>query len=114
MPHLSGLAQGFSAAAFVYYGISCLASSKMVVEFNRYGLAGLRLVTGLLQLAGSLGLVAGFYFPSLLLLSSGGLAFMMFLGFLVRVRIRDPFVECLPALFFCGLNLYVFLFNLYR
>ena len=86
----------------------------MVAEFNRYGLARLRLVTGLLQLAGSLGLVAGFYFPSFLLLSSGGLALMMFLGFLVRIRIRDPLLEALPALIFFGLNLYVFLFNLYR
>jgi len=31
----------------------------------------------------------------------------MALGLVVRVRVRDPFVEMLPALFLLGVNLFI-------
>ena len=33
----------------------------------------------------------------------------MFLGFLVRIKIKDSFIESLPALTFALINLYIFI-----
>jgi len=34
---------------------------------------------------------------------------LMFLGVAVRLKVKDGFWACFPALFFLGLNLYIFL-----
>lgn len=103
----TSLAQGISIVSFAGYGISCFCSKRMVAEFERYGLARVRGLTGTLQLAGSLGLFAGYFSRPLLLLSAGGLAAMMFCGILVRIRIRDPLFAMLPAFAFFCLNLFL-------
>ncbi len=103
----AGIAQALSIAAFAWYGMGCFVSAHMVAEFDRYRLARFRTLTGALQVAGSLGLLAGYYSRPLLLLSAGGLSAMMLLGVLVRFRIRDPLVAALPAFAFCVLNLYI-------
>ena len=79
----------------------------MIVEFDRYGLARFRTHTGALQLAGSLGLIAGFYLPPLLVLSAGGLTALMLSGSVARVRIGDPLVAMLPAVALFCLNLFI-------
>lgn len=97
----------FCALSFLGYGISCLASSHMVREFERYGLSRFRRLTGILQFAGGLGLLAGFQFPLLGAFAAGGLALQMLLGFGVRLKIRDPFLRCLPAFLYFALNAYL-------
>lgn len=86
-PLVTTLSRALSIASFAGYGTSCLLSKRMGAEFERFGLARFRLLTGALQLAGSLGLVAGFFSHTLLLLSAGGLATLMLLGVFVRVRV---------------------------
>jgi hypothetical protein len=80
----------------------------MVREFERYGLSRYRTLTGVLQLAGSAGLIAGYCSRPLLLLASGGLAALMCCGVFVRFWIRDPLYAAIPALTFLGINLYIF------
>lgn len=80
----------------------------MIQEFSRYGLAKMRLLTGVLQVFGALGLIAGFYVPFLTLLASLGLGILMFMGVIVRLRIRDSLLQTSPALFFCMLNFFIF------
>jgi len=87
----------FCALSFIGYGASCLAAGHMIREFERYGLSRYRQITGLLQLLGSAGLLVGFWFPPIGALAAGGLALQMFLGFGVRLRIRDGFVRSFPA-----------------
>jgi DoxX-like family len=99
------LAQGVSIAAFALYGTIALFSRAMVAEFERYGLARLRVLTATLQIVGSLGLLAGYWYHPLLLLSAGGFAVMMLLAVLVRIRIRDPIHAMVPALVLLCLNL---------
>lgn len=104
------IAVALSSASFASYGLSCLLSSRMVREFERYGLGRFRTITGVLQIAASLGLVAGAILPRLrllIVLSAAGLAAMMFLAVLVRLRIRDPWPAALPAFGFFCLNLYI-------
>ena len=105
------LAQSISLVAFAWYGMIGLRSRAMVAEFERYGLARLRLLTATLQLAGSLGLLAGFVYRPLLLLSAGGLALLMFLGVLVRIKIRDPVHAIMPAFLLMCLNLLLVVFG---
>jgi hypothetical protein len=80
-------------------------------EFHRYGLARFRVFTGILQIAGSMGLILGFFVPYFTILASAGLATLMFLGVLVRCFIRDPLVAIFPAFFFCCLNAFIFWYS---
>jgi hypothetical protein len=106
------LAETISTVSFLFYGANCLVSKKLVAEFIRYGLSQFRQIVGILQLAGSLGLLIGFYVPLFTLLASCGLAILMLLGVMVRIKIRDPFYAILPAFFYLCLNLFIFYCNL--
>ena len=99
------LVQGLSIVAFASYGTITLLSSAMAAEFERYGLGRLRGLIAVLQILGSLVLVAGYVFRPLLLLAAGGFTAMMLLALLVRVRIRDPISAMVPAFVLLCLNL---------
>jgi len=103
------LAQLLSAAAFAWYGVHCLRSGRMVEEFERYGLARFRALTGALQVAGSVGLLVGLLFRPLTVLAAGGLAALMLCGTVVRVVIRDPWYAAIPALSLLVLNSFILL-----
>ena len=76
----------------------------MVQEFERYGLPQFRKLTGVLQLLGASGLLAGLQFPLIGAMAAGGLAFQMLIGFGVRVKIRDSFIRSIPALAYLIFN----------
>jgi hypothetical protein len=63
---------------------------------------------------GALGLFIGLWYQPLLLLSSGGLALLMFLGVLVRIKLKDSLWITLPALFYMVLNGYIFYVTIYQ
>ena len=97
-----------SIVLFLYYGTGCLVSQSMVAEFERFGLARFRRLTGALEVMGALGLLAGYFFPPLVLIASGGLTLLMVLGVATRIRVRDSVVEMLPALILLMVNLFIF------
>jgi hypothetical protein len=101
-------AQLISFASFLFYGLCCFFSKWTADEFVRYGLEKSRILTGVLQVAASLGLLLGFYNRPILLLSSGGLAVMMFLAVVTRFKIRDPLTAALPAFSLFALNVFIF------
>ena len=87
-----------SSILFIFYGFLCVFSQKMVTEFERYGLARFRVLVGLLEIFGSIGLIVGYFFsPAIQLVSSVGLTILMILAVQLRVRLKDPFIEILPA-----------------
>lgn len=93
------------ALSFLGYGLSCLFSPHMVVEFRRYSLSGYRRITGILQLLASLGLAVGLVQPFFGGLAAAGLALQMACGLGVRIKIGDPWFKCLPAatyMMLCG------------
>jgi hypothetical protein len=102
-----------SSLSFFIYGISWFTSQHMKSEFKRFGLEKFGLLTAVLEIAGALGLIVGFMINSILLISSGGLALLMFFGFLARLRINDSLWVSLPALFYMVLNSYIFLKSMY-
>lgn len=77
----------------------------MKTEFKRYGLSRFRMLTGILELLGGLGLLLGQYSPLLLLVSSSGLSLLMFLGLIVRIKTKDSLIQTLPALILMIINL---------
>ena len=79
----------------------------MKVEFERYNLDKFRNLVGYLQLLGGFGLLVGLIWKPALVISSGGLALLMLIGFGVRVKMRDGFLESMPSLIFMILNSYI-------
>ena len=86
-----------SVIVFLYFGTTCLFANGMAAEFERYGLSRLRLLTGALELLGAVGLVAGQFIDGLVPISAGGLALLMALAMITRVRARDSLPMILPA-----------------
>ncbi|MEM6517258.1 MAG: DoxX family protein [Bacteroidota bacterium] len=99
----------FSALSFIFYGLSCLTSRRMAAEFERFGLSSTqRNITGVFQLIGGIGLGLGYYLALPLAdFSAFGLSALMFLGFGVRLKIKDTVVQSAPALMYALLNLYL-------
>jgi len=99
----------FLAGSFFFYGFSCLFSGHMIREFERYGLPQFRLLIGTLEITGAAGLVSGYYLPKIQILAASGLALLMLLGFLLRIKIKDSILQTLPAFLFLCLSLFVML-----
>lgn len=98
-----------SAGSFLFYGFNCLLSTLLKNEFIRFGLSEYRVLTGYLQLLGSIGLLIGWYVNSYLLasISAGGLAVLMLLGCMVRLKVKDPVLVALPSIVYTLINSYI-------
>ncbi len=92
------ITQWILIVAFASYGATCFFSARLVAEFERYRLPKLRRLTGLLEIAGALGLLAGFMYDPLRILSSACLALLMICAVLARIRIGDSFGAMMPAI----------------
>jgi hypothetical protein len=79
----------------------------MKSEFKRWGISKFRLIVGYAQLTGGFGLVLGYYFPIMTLLSSFGLAVLMLLGFILRLIVNDGIIKSIPALLYLVINLVI-------
>ncbi len=97
-----------SSLSFFAYCISYFTSRHMKSEFKRFKLEKLGLLTIILEFVGAVGLLIGLQYNPILLISSGGLALLMFFGTIVRIRLKDGLWVSLPALFYMGLNAYIF------
>lgn len=101
-----------SIGLFLYYGFGCLFSGAMIREFDRFGLSRFRRMTGGLELLGGLGLLAGYWFPVLVVVSATGLGLLMVLGIAARLRVRDSLLQMTPALILLIVNLFVVVVHL--
>lgn len=97
-----------SSFSFIFYSISYFVGTHMKNEFKRFNLEKLGLLVIILEILGALGLLAGIWYKPLLMLSSGGLALLMFLGVAVRFNLKDSLWITIPALFYMVLNGYIF------
>ncbi|MDA7836195.1 hypothetical protein N9A49_02180 [Salibacteraceae bacterium] len=77
-------------------------------EFKRFGLEKIGLTTVLLEIIGALGLLVGLKFNFFLIISSLGLALLMFAGLIVRINLKDSVWISLPAFLLMVLNAFIF------
>jgi len=77
-------------------------------EFERYQLGSQRVMVGSLQVAASIGLLAGLSQPWMGRLTAAGLALMMLVAVGVRIRIKDSLIQTIPALLYLALNTYLY------
>ncbi|RZK34588.1 MAG: hypothetical protein EOO61_13325 [Hymenobacter sp.] len=98
----------FSSLSFLGYGVAYFVSPNMKNEFKRFGLARVGLVAIVFELLGATGLLVGLHSHPILLLSSGGLALLMFLAVATRLRMKDSLLVSLPSVFYLLLNAYIF------
>ena len=108
MNYLLETAQAISALGFLSYGVGCLTTQKMRLEFIRFGLPQMRVLTGVLQIAAAGGLALGYLVSEFALLAALGLSLMMVVAIWVRLKIKDPLSGFLQALGCLLLNLFVF------
>ena len=80
----------------------------MKKEFKRFGLEKMGLFTIILEILGASGLLVGLYFQFILIISSLGLALLMFAGVIVRIKMKDSIWVSFPAIFYMILNSYLF------
>lgn len=99
-----------SIVAFLFYGLSVLFANAMEKEFERYGMAGFRKLTGVLEVAGALGLLAGYFVPGLTIAAAAGLSLLMALGVGIRLRSGDSVVEALQALGMLVVNVFILVY----
>lgn len=92
------------------YGFGCFISQHLEKEFMRFGFSAERRLIGVLQILGAIGLIGGLWFPLLGKASAGGLALMMFVGILVRIKIRDGLLKTTPAVLYFLTNAYLLIF----
>jgi len=83
----------------------------MKAEFERFGLSRYRVLSGVLEILGALGLVIGFFFPPLRVAAAAGLGILMVLAVVSRVQQRDSFREFFPALLFAIITLWIALYG---
>lgn len=102
----------FSSFSFLMYGYRSITTEAMKKEFERYGLAKFRLLTGSLEIIGALGLLVGLWYHPLLIIASAGLTLLMVLGFTTRLVIKDPFLQCMPSFIFLLINAYILYLSL--
>ncbi|MEM9514682.1 MAG: DoxX family protein [Actinomycetota bacterium] len=93
-----------SSAAFLYYGVQVVSQPRLEAEFVRYGIPDLRLLVGVLEILGAIGVLVGLAIPQVGAAAAAGLAALMLLGLAVRARLRDPLRQMLPAALLAGLN----------
>lgn len=105
MPLLAITLETISILAFLFYGVACLVSRRLVVEFERYRLGRWRKLVGSLEIAGALGLFVGQLYLPLLIAAATGLTALMLCGLWARWRIDDPWYAMLPAAILGVVNL---------
>ncbi|MCH8557930.1 MAG: DoxX family protein [Balneolia bacterium] len=97
-----------NALFFLVYGVQALRSARMKAEFARFGLSdNQRILTALLQILAFAGLLYGFYSPLTGLVTAAGLSLMMLVAFIVRIKIKDGFLQSAPSLLFMVLNIWL-------
>ena len=93
-----------SGLSFLYYGFKVLLRTESEEGFERYGVPAVRRLVGVLEVAGGTAVILGLAVAPLGALAAAGLATLMVLGLIVRIRIHDAPRLMVPAASLSALN----------
>lgn len=93
-----------SALAFFYYGGETLFATPPRGEYERYGMPGVRVMAGSMQLLGGCGVLIGLWITPIGIAAAVGLTAMMVLGLVVRYRVHDAPRLMVPAATLAAIN----------
>jgi hypothetical protein len=99
-----------SGKATAYRGSS---STNLKDEFAAYGLPdAVFYLVGALKLGSAVALLAGLWYPELVLPAAGVLAGLMVGALLMHIKVKDPLTKSLPALAMLGMSTTVLVMKL--
>lgn len=95
--------QIFLSFIFLITGFGKILGTKIQVEsFEHLKLKKeFRLVAGLSQIVGAIGLIIGIWYPGLASLSGIWLGIIMIGAAAAHIRVKDPFSKAVPAVVLC-------------
>ena len=81
---------------------------NIVIEFKQYGLSDLiRSLVGAAKIAMATLLIAGIWYPTLILVPAGVIAFLMLCALYAHFSVRNPMQKYLPAFSLLCLSLFL-------
>ena len=102
--HYSQVIILFISFSFLFYALHALFSQKMKDEFSRWGVQKYRILISCVQLLSGFSLLLSFFYPFLVIYCSSIFLIMMMGAIFVRIRVKDSFLDTLPALLYFFLN----------
>lgn len=106
MINLSVLAQVIIALSILIVWV--FRFDNIVKEFKQYGIPDLmRNMVGATKVATATLLVAGIWYPDLVLVPALIMAFLMFCAQIAHIRAHNPWFKYIPSLFLLALSLFV-------
>jgi hypothetical protein len=96
-----------SGLSFIAYGVLCIFTGHMRSEFKRYNLESFRILTGILEILGGVGSLLRPLNDTIYSLACLGLFLLMFMGIIVRIKLKDPLIKIMPALILMVTNFYL-------
>ena len=112
--HYSQVIILFISFSFLFYALHALFSQKMKDEFSRWGVQKYRILISCVQLLSGFSLLLSFFYPFLVIYCSSIFFTMMLGAIFVRIRIKDSFLDTLPALLYFFLNAIILYIELQR
>ena len=112
--HYSQVIILFISFSFLFYALHALFSQKMKDEFSRWGVQKYRILISCIQLSSGFSLLLSFFYPFLVIYCSSIFFIMMLGAIFVRIRIKDSFLDTLPALLYFFLNAIILYIELQR
>lgn len=86
---------------------------NIIKEFKQYGLSDImRNIVGASKISLSALMIAGVFYPGLVLFSSLSMAFFMLCAQLAHIKVKNPWIKFLPSFIFLILSLFVTAVNL--
>lgn len=97
---LSLVFQSWLLFSMAFFGFSKIAGAKHQVElFDSIKLPQwFRVITGYIQIIGSIGLIVGYWYPGVAGWAGIGILVMMIVASLSHIKVKHPFAKMFPAI----------------
>ena len=110
MEKIALIAQLIVAISVLYVWV--FRFDNIIKEFKQYGLSDImRNIVGASKISLSALMIAGVFYPGLVLFSSLSMAFFMLCAQVSHIKVKNPFIKFVPSLIFLIMSLFIASFN---